>query len=113
MATSVSCSLDENSPSSPIISFIQSQKGKPLLVLDKYIFKLNKTTKTVKYWICTLIKCSAKVHTNLYDELIKIIGEHCHRPEKETIDVREFRARAKQAKTTAIQRRIDNLDKRY
>jgi len=49
----VSSSSGENQPLSSSISFIQSQKGKPLLVLDKYIFKLNKTTSTKKYWICT------------------------------------------------------------
>ncbi|CAF4830041.1 unnamed protein product [Rotaria sp. Silwood1] len=47
------------------ISFINSNKGKPLLVANNYIFKLNKTTATTKYWICTLNECLAKVrHVN-------------------------------------------------
>ncbi|CAF4641679.1 unnamed protein product [Rotaria sp. Silwood1] len=43
------------------ISFINSNKGKPLLVANNYIFKLNKTTATTKYWICTLNECLAKI----------------------------------------------------
>jgi hypothetical protein len=39
MITTASSSLDENQPPSSTISFIQSQEGKPLLGLDKYIFR--------------------------------------------------------------------------
>ena len=48
---------DENHPPSPIISFIQLQKAKPLIVSDAYIIKLNKTATTSKYWTCTHIAC--------------------------------------------------------
>ncbi|CAF3912057.1 unnamed protein product, partial [Rotaria sp. Silwood1] len=44
-------------PTSPNISFLNSNKGKPLLVANNYLFKLNKTTATTKYWICTLNGC--------------------------------------------------------
>jgi hypothetical protein len=37
MTTTAPSSLDENQPPSSSISFIQSQKGKPLLVSDKYV----------------------------------------------------------------------------
>jgi hypothetical protein len=37
---------------SPIISFINSQKRKLMLVIDDYIFKLNRESKTTRYWIC-------------------------------------------------------------
>jgi hypothetical protein len=100
-------------PSPSNISFIQSQKGKPLLVLNKYIFKLNKTTTTtttMKYWICTLIECSAKLHTNASNEFIKVIDQHSHPPDKENIDVREFREKVKQramCETTPIPRIYD------
>ena len=40
---------------SPAISFINSNKEKPLLVGDEYTFKLNKATTTTKYWICILM----------------------------------------------------------
>jgi hypothetical protein len=45
-------SFDNNSWSSTTsISYIKWQKGKPLLILENNIFKLNKTTATTKYWI--------------------------------------------------------------
>ncbi|CAF5084080.1 unnamed protein product, partial [Rotaria sp. Silwood1] len=96
MTTTAPSSLDENQPPSSNISFIQPQKGKPLLISDKYIFKLNKTTTTTKYWICTFNGCSAKIHTNINDQFLKIIGEHCHSQESENIDVRDFREKVKQ-----------------
>ncbi|CAF2058936.1 unnamed protein product [Rotaria magnacalcarata] len=110
MTTAASSSLDGKQPSSKVISFIQSQKRKPLLVSDKYLFKLNKSTTTKKYWICTLTECSAKTHTNTNDHFIKMIGEHCHSAESEMIDVREFRENVKQRaihETTPIQRIYD------
>ncbi|CAF4403780.1 unnamed protein product, partial [Rotaria magnacalcarata] len=48
----------------PAISFINSNKRKPILVADDYTFKLNKATTTTKYWICTITDCAAKVHTD-------------------------------------------------
>ena len=86
MTTACSFLSGENHSPSPVISFIKSQKGKPLLVSDEYIFKLNKTTTTSKYWICAHTAYSAKIHTNTNNQLTKRI---------------------------AIQRRIDCLDKRY
>ncbi|CAF2176777.1 unnamed protein product [Rotaria magnacalcarata] len=119
MATAVPSSEDETQSKSPTISFISSQKGKQLLIANEYIFKLNKTTTTTKYWKRVVNNCSAKIHTDVNGHLVKINDEDSHPSEKETIEVREFRekpslgARPKQAKTIAIQRRIDNLDQRY
>ena len=94
---------------SPVISFINSNKGKPLLVANNYVFKLNKTTTTTKYWIYTLNGCAAKIHTNLNsNQLIKTNGDHNHVPEKEKLEVREFREKIKQRainETTPIPRR--------
>ncbi|CAF1261962.1 unnamed protein product [Rotaria sp. Silwood1] len=110
MTTTAPSSLDENQPPSSNISFIQSQKGKPLLISDKYIFKLNKTTTTAKYWTCTFNGCSAKIHTNINDQFLKIIREHCHPQEPENIDVRDFREKVKERvkhETTPILRIYD------
>ncbi|CAM4843789.1 unnamed protein product [Rotaria magnacalcarata] len=110
MTTAASSSLDGKQPSSTVISFIQSQKRKPLLVSDKYLFKLNKSTTTTKYWICTLTECSAKIHSNTNDHFIKMIGEHRHSAKSEMIDVREFRENVKQRaihETTPIPRIYD------
>ncbi|CAM4774886.1 unnamed protein product [Rotaria magnacalcarata] len=171
MAKATASTTDVNQAKSLAISFINSNKGKPLLLADEYVFKLNKNTTTTKYWIRTLNGCPAKVHTDLNSQFIKIVGDHNHFSEKEQLEVREFRekvkqraihettpippfhsrfnrrvqvnhpniwsfikflqgeenrfhhiyiqftaglgARPKQAKTIAIQRRIDTLDKRY
>ncbi|CAF2095873.1 unnamed protein product [Rotaria magnacalcarata] len=75
----------------PSISFINSNKGKPLLVADDYTFKLNKTTTSTKYWICTINDCAAKVHTDLNNGLMKTVGYHSHLREKEKLEVREAR----------------------
>ncbi|CAF0982781.1 unnamed protein product [Rotaria sordida] len=88
MAEAAASSSDTTQAKSPAISFINSDKEKSLLIVDEYVFKLNKTTATTKYWICTLNGCSAKFTAGL-------------------------EARPKQAKTFAIQRRMDNLGKRY
>ncbi|CAM4887935.1 unnamed protein product [Rotaria socialis] len=95
---------------SPSISFINSNKGKPLLVADDYTFKLNKTTTSTKYWICTINGCAAKVHTDLNNGLMKTVGNHSHLPEKEKLEVREVREKIKQRainETTPIPRIYD------
>ncbi|CAF1445897.1 unnamed protein product [Rotaria magnacalcarata] len=71
------------------ISFINSNKGKPLLVADDYTFKLNKATTTTKYWICTINGCAAKVNTDLNNWLMKTVGNHSHLPGKEKLEVCE------------------------
>ncbi|CAM4832775.1 unnamed protein product [Rotaria magnacalcarata] len=110
MATAVASSEDETQSKSPTISFIKSQKGKQLLIAIEYIFKLNKTTTTTKYWKCVVNSCSAKIHTDLNGHLVKINDDHSHPSEKETIEVREFREKVKQRainETTPIPRIYD------
>ncbi|CAF2078374.1 unnamed protein product [Rotaria magnacalcarata] len=75
----------------PSISFINSNKGKTLLVADDYTFKLNKTTTRTKYWISTVNGCAAKVHTDLNNGLMKTVGYHSHLRAKEKREVREAR----------------------
>ena len=53
------------------VSFTQSQKGKPMLVLENYVFKLNKVGPNTKYWICTFNGCSAKAHTTVENTMVK------------------------------------------
>lgn len=109
--TSMTSSLcEENRQESQLISFIQSQKGKPLLVANKHIFKLNKSTENKKYWICTIKGCIAKIHTGNNDEFIKAIDDHNHLAEKENIEIRIFREKIKQRaieETTPIPRIYD------
>jgi hypothetical protein len=55
-----------------------------MILVDGYTFKLNKTTAITKYWRCTLHECLSKIHTNLNNQLIKVVGEHDHPLEKHT-----------------------------
>ncbi|CAF3026069.1 unnamed protein product [Rotaria sp. Silwood2] len=80
---------------SPAISFINSNKGTPLLVVDDYTFELNKATTTTKYWICTINGCAAKVHTDSNNRLMKTVDNHSHLSEKEKLEVREVREKNK------------------
>lgn len=96
--------MDEFSKSSPdslqptlsLISFITSQKGKLMLIIDDYLFKFNRASKSAKYWVCTSSGCSSKVHTTLDNQLIELMGEHNHPAEKEKIEVRKFREKVKE-----------------
>jgi hypothetical protein len=81
---------------SPIISFINSQKRKLMLVIDDYIFKLNRESKTTRYWICAFNGCSTKVHTTLDNQLIEFIDKHNHPSEKEKFEVRKLREKVKE-----------------
>ncbi|CAF0917551.1 unnamed protein product [Rotaria sordida] len=88
MAEAVASSTDVTQPTSSTTLFINSHKEKPLLIADQYVFKLNKKT-TTKYWIWTLNEYLAKVHTDLYSQLIKMIGDYNHLLEKEKLEFRE------------------------
>ena len=77
------------------ISFIISQKGKKMLNIDNFIFKLNKTTNTKKYYRCGDSRCTVTVHTDLEDIILNIKGDHCHPPEPEEIQIRTFKQAVK------------------
>ncbi|CAF4455940.1 unnamed protein product, partial [Rotaria sp. Silwood2] len=73
------------------ISFIISQKGKKMLNINNFIFKLNKTTSTTKYYRCEDSRCTVTVRTDLEDNISNIKGDHCHPPEPEEIQIRVFK----------------------
>lgn len=86
-------------------SFITSNKGKPLLVLNNFVYKKNKETKTKKYWVCQVNGCSVYVHTDLQDAIIKAGSEHKHLPNPENMQLKDFRTKVKDRvmkETTAI-----------
>ena len=60
------------------ISFIKSNKGKPLLLLNQYLFKCNKSTGSKRYWICTESGCGVAVQTQLNNDFLSISGDHNH-----------------------------------
>lgn len=80
------------STSTSSLSIIYSNKGAPQLVLDRFIFKLNKRTETKIYWKCTEMSCAAHIHTDTNNNLLKTNGEHNHLPESEDFMVKRFRA---------------------
>jgi hypothetical protein len=108
MTTSSSSPTIENQPPTTI-SIILSQKGKPMIELNKYLFKLNRIAKIKKYWVCTFNGCLAKIHTDIHNEFIRQINGHCH-PAEEEKAIREFREKVKSRaiqETTPIPRIYD------
>ncbi|CAF3744495.1 unnamed protein product [Rotaria sordida] len=73
------------------ISFIISQKGKKMLNINNFIFKLNKITSTTKYYRCEDSCCTVTARTDLEDNILNIKGDHCHPPEPEEIQIRVFK----------------------
>ena len=77
-------------PSNPV-SFIKSQKGSKMLVINDYIFEFNKTVGATKYYRCNHSGCSVTLHTDLNEVVSKFNGEHCHPSEPEEIQIRKFK----------------------
>ena len=77
----------------PSHTFITSNKGKNLLVIDDYIYHYTKITSTVTYWICQIKDCGARAHTKTgANQLIKQTGAvHCHLPSPEEVEIRSFK----------------------
>lgn len=74
------------------VSFITSNKGQQLLVLNDYLYKCNKRTKVKKYWICVNNSCKTSVHTDLND--VYLSGgksSHDHEPNPDAITARKVR----------------------
>lgn len=61
------------------------QKGKEMLVLDNFMFKLNILTIKVKYYRFDDRYCGATLHTNKDNVVIKVNGDHGHPPESEKL----------------------------
>ncbi|CAF1659948.1 unnamed protein product, partial [Rotaria sp. Silwood1] len=64
-------------------SVIVGGNGKPLLVMDNFVFKLNKTTNTKKYYRSENPQYTMTLHTDINDVLIGTKGDHSHPPEPE------------------------------
>ncbi|CAF1023652.1 unnamed protein product [Rotaria sordida] len=76
---------------STILSFTTSNRGKPMLIYSGYVYRLKKSTKKVKYWVCQSNSCAANVHTNANDQFIKANGRHQHLPAPERIELRDLK----------------------
>ncbi|CAF3837842.1 unnamed protein product [Rotaria sp. Silwood1] len=62
-----------------------------MLNINNFIFKLNKTTSTTKYYRCEDSRCTVTARTDLQDILLNIKGDHCHPPKPEEIQIRTFK----------------------
>ena len=60
-------------------------------MINNFIFKLNRTTDTTKYYRCEDSNCSATAHTDMQDVVLRTKGEHSHPPEPENIQIRRFK----------------------
>ncbi|CAF4820187.1 unnamed protein product, partial [Rotaria sp. Silwood2] len=93
-----------------------SQKGKPLLVMDNFVFKLNKTTNTNKYYQCENPQCTMTLRTDINDVLIGTKDDHNHPPEPEQIEVRKLKHVIKEREkneTTPIPKIYDEETARF
>ena len=66
-----------------------------MLNIDNFIFKLNKTTSTKKYYRCVDPHCTVTVHTDVDDVMLNINGDHCHPCEPEEVQIRKFKQAVK------------------
>jgi hypothetical protein len=95
------------STTGPTYSFVNSNKGKPLLAIGDYVFQQSgKTTMTTTYWACQWKNCSAVAHTTTKTGvLIKQKNDHCHSSIPEKIEIRQLMNKVKSrvtSETTAI-----------
>ncbi|CAF2843657.1 unnamed protein product [Rotaria sp. Silwood2] len=77
------------------ISFLKSNKGKTLLLLNQYLFKCNKTTHSKKYWICIERECKVFVQTDLNDQFLLITGDHNHVVNPDLIEAKLLKEKMK------------------
>ncbi|CAF4093448.1 unnamed protein product [Rotaria magnacalcarata] len=66
-----------------------------MLNIGNFIFKLNKTTSTKKYYRGVDPHCTVTVHTDVDDVMLNINGDHCHSCEPEEIQIRKFKQAVK------------------
>ena len=96
----------------PVISFSTSNKGKPILICDGYIYQLNKIRPKIKYWRCKNRICSAYIRTDKNHQYMGKSGDHnSHLPIPETIEVSAFKGKVKDRilkETTAIEKIYDD-----
>ncbi len=108
--------IEEYNPNNPpttvenSISFLTSNKGKPLLVFNQYVFKCNKAGATKKYWLCSEAGCHACVHTTLNDKFLSINYEHNHMDHSDILKTKMLKQKMKDrilTETTSVTKIYD------
>ena len=92
------------------MSFVTSNKGKPMVVYENYLFKFNRQSKSKKYWLCDKSGCGIYLHTSLTDEMISITGVHSHTANPDQIEAKILRDKMKERilfETTSLTRIYD------
>ena len=79
------------------ISFMTSNKGQRLLVLNEHVYRCNKKTAEKKYWVCMISGCSVTVHTSEDDSYLRGGKSlHDHESSSDFIETTRLRHQMKQ-----------------
>ena len=73
----------------PVYSFQESEKGRDVLVIDKYQFWVNKRVGQIRYWSCTEKKmkgCQATARTD-GDILMTSKPVECHNHPDKSVEI--------------------------
>lgn len=82
--------------------FMQSEKGKPMLLLDGFLYVKDKQVRTKIYWKCRHFAKKCKGHAITVDGNISAFsGEHNHTGDPINVEVRQFLERVKTNAKTA------------
>lgn len=93
----MSTGTDSSTSTDTNVSFIKSNKGEQLLVINDYIFRCNKKTNKKKYWICNVSGCTIRAQTDENDNyLTGGKGTHDHEPRSDFIDKIRLRQQMQQ-----------------
>lgn len=77
--------------------FIQSEKGKPMLKIDDFLFVKDKQVDNKIYWKCNKFASSCKSRVITSDsKVVKVPCEHNHSGDSVNVQVRCFMNRVKQ-----------------
>ena len=75
------------------MKFIISQKGKQLAVLDGYFYRGGSFLKNGTSWRCIEAHCRGRI--NIIKNIAILKREHCHSPNPDAVNAREFRGNTK------------------
>ncbi|CAF4124927.1 unnamed protein product [Rotaria magnacalcarata] len=93
----MSTSPDSSDNSNTNISFMTSNKGQRLLIMNEHVYRCNKKTARKKYWMCVVSGCSVVVHTD--ENVTYICGgkyDHNHESNSDLIQKKRLRQQMKQ-----------------
>lgn len=91
------------------LKFVVSERGKPLLVLEDFTYRLKRELKNgEKFWTCTKSNCNAKVFT-VGDVLSRRDTTHHHEADPQTISRKVISSTAKRKATENLSERPSKI----